>query len=108
MDNIGSCSLDDYKFGDDLIEKYNIRNGIDVKSEIECTTKCAIDRNCTFSSWRQSDKQCQILGSVKYPNHTRKDNPPFFCQKDGSTITEKEVICKPVSQVIQESQGELL
>ena len=108
MDDIENCSLDNYKFGDDLMDKYNNRTESDVKSERECTNICANNSNCTFSSWSQSDKQCQLLGSVNYPKYPRRDNPPFFCQTFGSKITEKEVICKPVSQVIHESQGELL
>ena len=110
-DKIGDCSLHDYDFGEDLTKKYNIDSGVEASSESECSKKCDQDEICTFSSWKKSENNCQLLKGLKDTGdgsgniHWKQSNPPYFCQKNGTTVTEKEVLCKSVNQVIDESNG---
>ena len=110
-DKIGDCSLHDYDFGEDLTKKYNIDSGVEASSESECSKKCDQDEICTFSSWKKSENNCQLLKGLKDTGdgsgniHWKQSNPPYFCQKNGATVTEKEVLCKSVNQVIDESNG---
>ena len=103
VNEIDNCTLEDYSFGDGLSKKYDITSQ-QLSSERACSDRCENEKNCTFSSWKGSDQSCTLLNELK-PGQWEKSNPPFFCSRNGSTITEKEVFCKPVSQVLHESQG---
>ena len=104
MNEIENCTLVDYSFGDGLSKKYNVTHSNQLSSERACSDRCDNEKNCTLSSWKGSDQTCMLLNGLK-PREWEKSNPPFFCSRNGSTITEKEVFCKPVSQVLHESQG---
>ena len=102
-DQIGDCSLHDYDFGEDLAKKYNINETI-LSSKDDCSKMCDGLVNCTFFSWKADNRKCQILNGLQ-ENHWKQSNPPYFCQKNGTTVTEKEVLCKSVNQVIDESNS---
>ena len=102
-DQIGDCSLHDYDVGEDLTKKYNI-NDMNLSSKDACSKMCDDLVNCTFSSWRANEEKCLILNGLK-DGQWKRDNPPYFCKQNGSIVTEKEVLCKPASQVIHESHG---
>ena len=61
---IKGCLLKDYDFGEELREKYNISN-VDASSQSECSKKCDQDESCTFSSWKEKDKDCRLLNGLK-------------------------------------------
>ena len=67
------------------------------------------NKKCTHWNWNETGEVCQLLNGLKEIEngklHLKKDNPPYFCQKNGFQVNEKEVLCKPVSHVIHESQG---
>ena len=110
VNEIKNCTLLDYDFGEDLSKKYNINTTM-TSTESECSQKCDQDEICTFSSWKKSENNCQLLKGLKDTGdgsgniHWKQSNPPYFCQKNGTTVTEKEVLCKSVNQVIDESNG---
>ena len=104
QDKIGNCSLHDYDFGEDLKKKYNIESDVATSSKSECSKKCDQDEICTFSSWNANERKCLTLNGLK-DGQWKRDNPPYFCKENGSIITEKEVLCKPASQVVHESHG---
>ena len=113
VNEIENCTLQDYDFGEDLSEKYDINTTIN-STESECSQKCDKDEICTFSSWKKSGNVCQLLRGLKDTGdgsgniHWKRTNPPYFCQKEqenGAIVMEKEVLCKPVIDVIHESHG---
>ena len=104
MNEIENCTLEGYSFGDGLRDKYKVTPINQISSESACSDRCENDKNCTFSSWKGSDQSCTLLNGLE-PGQWEKSNPPFFCSRNGSTITEKEDLCKPVSKVVHESQG---
>ena len=101
---IEDCFLQDYDFGEDLGQKYIIIKETNMLSKDDCSKMCEDHINCTFSSWRANEGLCQILNGLK-DGEWKRDNPPYFCKRNGSIVTEKEVLCKPVTQVIHESHG---
>ena len=104
-DKIGNCSLDDYDFGpNDIAKSYNMVNYTNLSSKDDCSKMCNDLVNCTFFSWSDNGGKCQILNGLK-DGQWERDNTPYFCKKNGSIVTEKEVLCKPASQVIHESHG---
>ena len=100
---IKDCFLEDYDFGEDLDKKYVI-DDTNQPSKDDCSKMCEDHVNCTFSSWSANGGKCKILNGLK-DGEWKRDNPPYFCKKNGSIVTEKEVLCKPVTQVIHESHG---
>ena len=74
-----------------------------MSSEEDCLDKCGQLKNCTFSSWDSSKKICTILTEL----NGNPENPKYFCQKDGAKVMRKEVLCKPVSDVLTESWSAL-
>ena len=105
-DRIGNCSLPNYDFGEDLTKRYNINEAIK-RSKDDCSKMCHHHVNCTFSSWRANDGKCLTLNGLK-DGQWKRDNPPYFCRKNVTEkviVTEKEVLCKPATQVIHESHG---
>ena len=109
-EKIGNCSLKDYDFGSDLNKKYDI-DIVEASSESECSKKCDQDDICSFSSWKETGQDCQLLKGLRETDdgsgniHHKRDNPPYFCQKDGAIVTEKESLCKSISDIIHESHG---
>ena len=101
---IKDCFLQDYDFGEDLSKKYVVIDDTNLSSKDDCSKMCDGLVDCTFFSWRADDRNCQILNGLQ-ENHWKQSNPPYFCQKNGTTVTEKEVLCKSVNQVIDESNG---
>ena len=101
---IKDCFLEDYDFGEDLDKKYVVINDTNQPSKNDCSKMCEDHVNCTFSSWRANGGKCKILNGLK-DGEWKRDNPPYFCKRNGATVTEKEVLCKPATQVIHESNG---
>ena len=113
VNEIEDCSLKDYDFGEDLEKRYNINTTM-TSTESECSKKCDKDEICTFSSWKKTGNVCQLLRGLKDTGdgsgnvHWKRTNALYFCQKEqknGAKVIEKEVLCKPVIDVVHESHG---
>ena len=99
-DTIENCGLNDYTFGEIVHNKYNVFE-TNALSAAQCMISCENHKNCTFSSWKEDEGKCKILIGLRQ-GHREIDNPLYFCNKKGSIINEREVVCKSVSQVIHD------
>ena len=95
---LNGCSLEDYAFGSEMTR--TAQQNID--SQELCFNECETNRNCTYFSWSEDEKNCSFMGQTKGRFQGRSKNPvpnfKYFCQKTNSTIFEIDNACE--SQIV--------
>ena len=64
----------------------------------DCSAKCDNQEYCRYSSW--NNRTCTLLKLFSDFTENAKDNSSkFFCQREGSIITRREILCQSVNKV---------
>ena len=90
LEKIEKCSKGNYKLGNALLrnETGQVKEYVSI-SEKECFQECHSKKQCTYFSWNIS--KCITL-------EIQDVNQIYFCQENGTTVYEREFLCKKANE----------